>query len=49
LVAAERAPITEVRRTGRDVYAARRSYLWWRPPTSGIATIGPAKVRDTGR
>ena len=29
--------------------AARRSYRWWRPPTSGIATMSPSPGGMTGR
>jgi hypothetical protein len=33
------------RRTrARRVQAAQRSYRWWRPPTSGIATMSPPRA-----
>ena len=31
------------------VQAARRSYRWWRPPTSGIATMSPSPAHDWTR
>src|SRR5438034_2098635 len=33
----------------RAVYAARRSYRWWSPPTCGIAITRPLEGRLTGR
>jgi hypothetical protein len=33
----------------RACQAARRSYRWWRPPTSGIATMSPSPGGMTGR
>lgn len=45
VVAAERCPAGDATR----VQAARRSYRWWRPPTSGMATMAPSPGGMTGR
>jgi hypothetical protein len=37
------------RTSARRVQAARRSYRWWRPPTSAIVTMSPSPGGITGR
>ena len=49
-----RAAAVRVRGSGASnqragVQAARRSYRWWRPPTSEIATMSPSPGGMTGR